>query len=154
MKKSIVIASFLALSGLTAPVVMAAPSTVEINFVCPGVTGVGALYNFGSYIGGYGQETINGNPSTPNSPFFTYNISSGANIPANLADGVYASSGTNFDNSTSKVSCTYTSSATPAFDPITVDYTLTNATFISLTSQTVDSINLVQYLGLRSNPSE
>jgi hypothetical protein len=150
MKSYAAIASFFVLSSLAVPAAMAAPSSVEINLTCPALTGSGALYNFGSYIGGYGSETINGNPSSPSVPFFVGEIASGANIPSDLTTGSYANDSTAFAVAGGVISCNYVSSASPAFDPITVTYTLTNANFITLVNQTNNSITLAQYMGLGS----
>jgi hypothetical protein len=148
MKKLMIATSVLFLSGFTT-VTTADPSNVAVDFTCPiiAASGANALNNFNNYIGGYGSETINGNPSSPNVPFFVGEIASGANIPADLTTGSYANSGTGFDGGKGTVSCNYTSSASPAFDPITVSYVLTNAYGSKVISQTDTTISIGQYLG-------
>lgn len=142
MKKFIL--ALLATSSFISAAAFADPSIVTIVFTCPATTGTGpfVLNNFGTLVGGFGTETINGTPAF-NSPFFRMTIPIGANIPSSLT--TYSSSGTGFNNGTGQVSCSYTSTGT--FDPITVDYQMLNCAGCQIASQTTSSITLNQFLG-------
>lgn len=149
MKKSINIAFILVFCGLSvAPPTFADPTVLKLAFTCPlpKGNGINVISNFGSYVAGYGSELIDDNPAF-NTPYFIGNIPSGANIPANIQQGVYVNSGTDFDVTTGMVSCSYKSST--RFDPFTVNYFITNSRGSVITSQSADKININQYVGFR-----
>jgi hypothetical protein len=136
VKKSILAASFLLSINLAASsTVMADPSFMAVSFTCPTTvaTDEQALVNDGKQITGKGIETVGDKQEAP--PLFIYDIPSGANIPSDLSS--YASSGTNFDSATGRVSCEYTSLNGDSF---AVDYvaSINNAAIEKQTNNTVD----------------
>lgn len=145
MKKIALLAS-LALSSA----VFADPSAIPLDFTCPSASGAGvySLTNFGDRVGGYGTELVAGAPAI-NKPYFTYLIPSGAKIPAKLASGAYTNAGTDYDNSTNKVTCSYTSAA--KYDPFSVSYQLTNGNGGMITKKTASCISILQFVGLAKN---
>ena len=126
--------------------VLADPNTVEIGISCPTANGTGThtLSNFGNRISGYGSESINSNPA-PMAPYFNLNFTSG-NFPIKIASGAYSSTGTDYDPTTGRVTCSYTSAT---FDPITVTYQMTNGFGGVILSQTAETIVINQYIGLK-----
>ena len=127
---------------------IATPNTVQIGITCPDATGVGSntLSNFGSNIHGYGKESINSIPGS-NAPYFSYHFTTG-NFPANIADGAYTNTGVEYNPSSSLIICKFTSSN--GFDPINVNYKITNGRGSVVLTQTQDQIVWLQYLGFKS----
>lgn len=125
--------------------VLADPTPILLNFVCPNTTGTGtnSLSNFGdSRIAGYGTLMVDTNPGRP--PYFTYAIPAGAHIPSKINTGNYTNNGTDYDPDNAIISCSYVS---PTFDPFTVSYQLTNGVGGTINSQTANSISINQYVG-------
>ena len=149
MKRSVAYASLLAVSGiLTTFNAIAEPNIIEIGILCPDASGTGnnTLSNWGSgLIAGYGKESINSAPS-PQAPYFSVRVV-GANFPSRISDGNYASTGTQYDPTQATVTCSYASSS--GFDPINVNYALTNGVGGVIIYNTVNTIVLNQYVGLK-----
>lgn len=121
MKKSIII-SLAVLSGFTAIPAMAAGDLGTYRFECPNASGgtpSERLTNYGTYIRGMGEENIGGNKTLP--------IFSGipsADVPLDLSTGGYSHAGSQYNPSTGRITCLYTS----AFgrDPFNVSYEAEN----------------------------
>jgi hypothetical protein len=135
---------FLALISLSAVNAFSDPIAMTMVFTCPCATGTGpgTLVNFGANVGGYGGETINGT-AVANPPYFKGAAT--ANLPGNIPDGDYTSSGTTYDYPTGTITCKY-SSAT--YSEISVSYEMINTAGIQVVSNTSDSITLNQFIGL------
>ena len=123
MKKAI-IASLLAVSGLAAMPTMAA-AVVDVDtfrFECPNASGgvpSERLTNYGTYCRGMGELN---NGSIKVRPIF-HGVS-GAGIPLDLSTGSYSHAGAQYNPSTGRITCLFTSSA--GFSPFSVSYEGTN----------------------------
>lgn len=149
MKNKMNTVVFCAIYGLLASSnAIADPNIIEVGIVCPDTSGTGqyTLSNFNDYIAGYGKEYINSGTPAHVSPYFSVKTY-GGNFPALISEGAYVSTSTQFDPGQSLVTCNYISSA--GFAPIHVSYWLTNAQGSTILSQTVDTININVYLGLK-----
>ena len=137
--KSLVILSSCVLSPIAmSSIVTSNPVALSVEFVCPGTQGTqNIVTNFGSYIAGYGTEFI---LSNNNNVYFKSNCLQDG-TPRKLTN--YNSSATDYDSTTGKVTCTYTSnnSIEPNFS---VGYYLTNGRGGTIQSQSnnVIAINL------------
>ena len=117
MKKSICI-SLVVLSGFTAVPAIAAVDVDTFRFECPNASGGVAserLTNYGSYLRGMGEANIGLNKTRP-----IFNGVSGPGIPLNLSSGNYSHAGTQYNPSTGRITCLFTSSL--GFDPFDVSY--------------------------------
>lgn len=150
MKKHIGLISLLALSGLFAnSSAIADPNIIEIGISCPDASGTGSntLSNWGGRIAGYGRESIN-SVSMPIQPYFSIGTA-GGHFPSRISDGHYASTSTQYDPTLGIVTCGYTSAA--GFDPINVPYDLTNGAGGVIVTQTLSTIVIYQYIGLKNS---
>lgn len=99
--------SVLAVTGLNAMPAMAAADIDSIRFECPNASGgtpSERLTNYGSYIRGMGEENYSGIKILP--------IFSGvptAGVPINLAAAGYSHAGTQYNPSTGRITCLFTS---------------------------------------------
>lgn len=148
MKKLVLFSVLIELISLYSPSIFADPTLIAIEFTCPSATGSGpgVLSRYPTRLSGYGTETLNGQPSF-NSPYFNYNIQPGDNIPMSLS--TYSNSGTGFDPATGLVSCSFSSSG--EFSPFTTVYQMVNAAGGQIAAQTLNSITINQFLGVKSN---
>jgi hypothetical protein len=105
MKKSII--ALIALSGFVTLPAIAAGDLDTFRFECPNASGgvpTERLTNYGSYIRGMGEENIGANKTRP--------IFSGipsAGVPLDLSTGGYGHAGTQYNPSTGRITCLYTS---------------------------------------------
>lgn len=107
MKKSMM-ALAVALSALTAIPAMAALDVDTFRFECPKASGgvpSERLTNYGTYIRGMGEE--NHGPSKFRPIFAGV---SNPHIPKNLSTGGYSHAGAQYNPSTGRITCLYTSS--------------------------------------------
>lgn len=139
MKKltAIILASSLSTTAL------ASPTIAVVDVFCPSTTiiGIHRLSNFGSFIAGYGTMNIDSNPA--NNPYFRYQIPAGANIPHSLTS--YFNNGIDYDDTTGTLTCHYKSTGT--FAPFSTVYTMTNATYGQIVTQTANSIRINLLIG-------
>jgi hypothetical protein len=140
--KKTIIASLIPLAlSLTPFTVLADPMGLSVKVACPGSTGTKSVANFGSYIAGYGLETIQ--PVGTSAPYFKSETMPG-NVPADLRS--YHNSNASYDSTTGKVVCGYISKN--AGEPgIAVSYVLTNGKGGLIVSIETDSVNLLLPLG-------
>lgn len=121
MKKSII--ALIALSGFTAiPPVMAAGDLDTFRFECPNASGgvpSERLTNYGTYVRGMGEEN-NGPDKTK--PIFSGIPSAG--VPLDLSAGNYSHAGAQYNPSTGRITCLFTSSN--GKDPFNVSYVAEN----------------------------
>ena len=113
MKKSICI-SLVVLSGFTAVPAIAAVDVDTFRFECPNASGGVAserLTNYGSYLRGMGEANIGLNKTRP-----IFNGVSGPGIPLNLSSGNYSHAGTQYNPSTGRITCLFTSGANEPFN--------------------------------------
>ena len=113
-----IITSLVVLSGFTAIPAMASVDLDTFRFECPNASGGAAserLTNYGTYIRGMG-EANNG----PNKilPLFTGVPSAG--VPLSLSTGGYSHAGTQYNPTTGRITCLFTSSL--GFDSFNVSY--------------------------------
>lgn len=149
MRNGVKTAIFFALLGVIASSnAIADPNIIEIGIVCPDTSGIGqyTLSNFNGYIAGYGREYVNGGTPAPVLPYFSTKSYDG-NFPSQIAAGAYTSTSTAFDPTQAIVTCSYISSA--GFDPINVNYWMTNAQGSTIVGKTSNTINLNVFVGLR-----
>lgn len=155
MKKNYSLRSLLVFSGVVlAPLAMANslstplniianPVGVPADLVCPSTQGTSnVLTNFGSYIAGFGTESI---LSVGNSVYFKSN-SLPDDMPRKLVN--YFNESTDYDSTNGKVTCTYASSV-PTDPRFAVYYRLTNGTGGVIQAQTSNSISLMFQVGLQ-----
>lgn len=113
MKKTMI--ALVVLSGFTAIPVMAAGDLDTFRFECPNASGgtpSERLTNYGTYVRGMGEESIGPNKTLP---IFTGIPSAG--VPLDLSTGGYAHSGAQYNPSTGRITCLFTSSlAKPSFN--------------------------------------
>lgn len=146
MKSSIALASLLSLSAIAPTLAFAEPGGLNIVITCPATNGnQNVLTNFGEYIAGYGQETIEGVGGMP--VYFRSFASNFSNLPTKLTN--YRNEGVTYVSTTGQVNCNYVSQSPnkePAFD---VSYTLTNGKGGSVTRQAPNSITIRLPVGLK-----
>ena len=117
MKKGIIL-SLLALSGLTTLPAMAAVDVDTFRFECPNASGgtpSERLTNYGSYIRGMGEANIGLNKIRA-----IFNGVPSAGVPANLSAGGYSHAGAQYNPTTGRITCLFTSSL--GFDSFNVSY--------------------------------
>src|SRR5690242_16664869 len=103
MKKGIF---FIILFGATS--VFAGSGSNQYTFICPLTTGnSNVLTHYGNYIGGYGEEFMNG--SNIPEAYFKGPVFEESNIPHNLSMGMYVNNGTSYASATGVISCMYNS---------------------------------------------
>jgi hypothetical protein len=148
MRKLIIVGLLTFSSLMASPIVMADPGSVSAVFTCPTISGsdMQTLRNWGYRITGYGTEVIDGNPDMY-APFFNYYVPSGANLPANLAEGSYTSSSTSYESTTGIVGCNYTSSG--GYDAFGVVYQTTHGDGGIITAQTANTITVAFTVGAK-----
>jgi hypothetical protein len=138
--KKIISSLFIAVTSLTNTPVIADPITHYVAYVCPQVDSLG---NFGSYIGGYGSETLSARTTNP--VYFqsrkNLNTVSG---PLNH----YLNSGTNYDGPAGYVTCSYSSNY-PSDGDFDLTYTVTNGKGGHIQSRTNNTIGILFYVGLK-----
>lgn len=153
MKKNYSLKSVLVLSSLIlAPLAMANPLKAPLNIianpvgvpadiVCPSTLGSSnVLTNFGSYIAGFGTESI---LSVSNAVYFKSN-SLPDEMPRKLVN--YFNEAADYDSTTGKVTCRYASNG-PTDPRFSVYYTLTNGTGGVIQGQSSNSISLLFQVG-------
>ena len=118
MKKTIIV-SLLALYGLTVmPAIAAVVDVDTFRFECPNASGgvpSERLTNYGTYIRGMGELN---NGATKVRPIF--HGASGAGVPMDLTTGGYSHAGAQYNPSTGRITCLFTSSA--GFNAFNVSY--------------------------------
>jgi hypothetical protein len=121
MNKLIVI-SLVALSAFSATSAMAQVDLDTYRFECPkasGGTPSERLTNYGSYIRGMGEANLG-----TNKVLVIFNGKSNSGIPLDLSTGGYSNAGTQYNPSTGRVTCLYTSTLGSA--PFNVSYVGSN----------------------------
>jgi hypothetical protein len=106
MKKAIAI-SLLTLSAFSAAPAMAGVDLDTFRFECPNAsagTPSERLTNYGTYIRGMGEANIGSNKILA-----LYHGLSSPSIPADLAAGAYIHAGAQYNPSTGRITCLYTS---------------------------------------------
>ncbi len=143
MKKGIFFITLLAATN-----VMAGPGgNNHFAFLCPNTSGTSdVLTHFGTYIGGRGDEFMNG--SRVSDAYFKGPVLQESNIPYNIAMGCYVNSGTSYASATGVVSCMYTSKL--GYDPFKVSYQMTNGLGGIITSSLPDTITIRLIQGIKS----
>lgn len=132
---------------LTATNVFAGPNDHHYSFVCPATSGDSdVITHFGTYIGGYGDEFMNG--SHISDAYFKGPVFEESNIPHNISMGGYFSSGTSYASATGVVSCMYTSKM--GYDPFKVSYQMTNGLGGVVTSSNDGTITIRLIQGAKS----
>ena len=122
MKKAIVI-SLVALSGFAAIPAFAAVDFDTFRFECPNASGgtpSERLTNYGTYIRGMGEANTG-----LNKVLALFHGESGVGIPLNLGAGNYSHAGAQYNPSTGRVTCLFTSNNGAA--PFNVSYIPQNA---------------------------
>src|SRR5579862_4897668 len=120
MKNKFTFASLLASFALAPIISHAAPIGVTEEIFCPYTQGSSnVITNFGNYIAGYGVANL---LSQKIDVYFKSSYFP-EGVPSNLSN--YLSQSANYDSTTGKVSCTYTSNKVPDPD-FTVSYTIVN----------------------------
>lgn len=135
MKASIRLASFIAVFALTPAVAFADPTELEVSVFCPAITGTtNVLANYGSYVGGKGEE-IMGPTGRKIIYFKSDNLPSG--VPAKLTN--YRPQEADYDSTNGRVACSYVSyrDGEPRFS---VSYTLTNGIGGIVTDRSVSHV--------------
>jgi len=100
--------SLVVLSGFTALPAMAAADLDTFRFECPNASGgvvSERLTNYGSYIRGMGEENIGANKIRP-----IFSGVPGAGVPLDLSTGAYSHAGAQYNPSTQRITCLYSSS--------------------------------------------
>ncbi len=114
MKKAIA-TSLLALSALSVTPAMAAVDLDTFRFECPNASGgtpSERLTNYGTYIRGMGEA----NNGTDKNLVIFHGVSD-PGIPLNLSTGGYLHAGAQYNPSTGRITCLYTSTLSkPSFD--------------------------------------
>jgi hypothetical protein len=121
MKKAIM-SALLAVSAFSAAPSMAAVDLDTFRFECPNASGgtpSERLTNYGSYIRGMGEANIGSNKILA-----LYRGVSGPGIPADLSDGGYNHAGAQYNPSTGRITCLYTSNL--GSSPFNVSYKASN----------------------------
>jgi hypothetical protein len=114
----IIVSSLVALSAFSATSAMAVVDLNTYRYECPkasGGTPSERLTNYGSYIRGMGEANLNSSKV-----LIIYHGKSSASIPLDLSTGGYSNAGTQYNPSTGRVSCLYTSNIGSA--PFNVSY--------------------------------
>jgi hypothetical protein len=120
MKKSII--ALIALSGFVALPAIAAGDLNTFRFECPNASGgspTERLTNYGSYISGMGEENVDSNKTLP-----LFSGIPSAGVPLDLSKGGYGHAGTQYNPSTGRVTCLFTS--TQGKDAFNVSYVADN----------------------------
>jgi hypothetical protein len=116
MKKAIIM-SLVVLSGFAAVPAIAAVDLDTFRFECPNASGgtpSERLTNYGTYIRGMGEANIGLNKILP-----IFTGIPGAGVPLNLSTGGYSHAGTQYNPSTGRITCLFTSGA---YEPFNVSY--------------------------------
>ena len=150
MKKNHSLGSLLILSGfIMSPAIVTAsvpvpknPSGIFVDVTCPGVHGISnVLTNFGSYVAGYGQESMSSQPSVP--VYFTSSY-----LPPTVPHSLiyYFNETATYDSTTGVVTCSYLSSQSdPGFS---VNYYVTNGKGGAINMQAANTLEIVFPFGL------
>lgn len=121
MKKVLSI-SLLALSGLTALPAMAAVDASTYRFECPNASGGSSserLTNYGDYIRGMGESN-----TSSNKVLVMFKGIPGVGVPLDLSTGNYSHAGAQYNASTGRITCLFTSGNGAA--PFNVSYKAQN----------------------------
>lgn len=120
MKKSIM--ALIVLSGFNAMPAMAAVDLDTFRFECPNASGgvpSERLTNYGTYIRGMGESNIGANKIRP-----IFRGIPSAGVPLDLSTGAYSHAGAQYNPSTGRITCLYTSGN--GKDPFNVSYVAEN----------------------------
>jgi hypothetical protein len=142
MKKKIISSVLVTTAScLLSAAVLAYPVANNATFDCPAANG---LSNFGSYLAGFGSESIAG---VTNTIYFQSIQSLPAGIPDSLAN--YSNSATSYNMATGYVTCSFTSSnsAESNFD---ISYYVTNGKGGVIQSQANNTISIAFPVGFHS----